>query len=374
MRKTFKFKLFGARRNRKLHQQINAAGLAYNHCIALHKRYYSLYHKHLNLFRLQKHLTKQKRLPRFAYLKEIGSQALQDVAQRIEKGYQLFFLGLQEKRKVHPPKFRKVRKTKSFTLKQAGWKLDEEHGIVYIQGQKYRYNNSRRIEGSVKTVTVKRDKLGDIYIYLSCDVESAEMEARTGKSVGFDFGYKESMLVAEEPEDDVAIPMFFLHALRKIRRASRSFQRKQNRSGNKRRALKVLERLHRKAANQRRDYHWHLAHELCQRYAVICIETINLNFMKKKHGKKTNDYGYGEFLRILEYVGRQYGTRVVKVDRFFPSTQLCSACGYQNTELRGTDALSIREWDCPSCGAHHDRDRNAATNIHREGLRLLSGA
>ena len=94
MRETFKFKLFGARRNRKLHQQINAAGLAYNHCIALHKRYYSLYHKHLNLFHLQKHLTKLKRLPRFAYLKEISSQALQDVAQRIEKGYQLFFLGL----------------------------------------------------------------------------------------------------------------------------------------------------------------------------------------------------------------------------------------------------------------------------------------
>ena len=135
MRKTFKFKLFGARRNRKLHQQINVAGLAYNHCIALHKRYYSLYHKHLNLFRLQKHLTKQKRLPRFAYLKEIGSQAPHDVAQRIEKGYHLFFLGLQEKRKVHPPKFRKVRKTKSFTLKQTGCKLDEEHGVAYIQGR-----------------------------------------------------------------------------------------------------------------------------------------------------------------------------------------------------------------------------------------------
>lgn len=171
------------------------------------------------------------------------------------------------------------------------------------------------------------------------------------------------------------MPLFLHRALRKIRRASRSFQRKQNRSGNKRRALRDLERLHRKVANQRRDYQWHLAHELCQRYAIICIETISLNWMKKSgHGKKTNDYGYGEFLRILEYVGRQHGTRVVKVDRFFPSTQLCSACGYQNTELRGTDALSIREWDCPSCGAHHDRDRNAATNIHKEGLRLLSGA
>lgn len=119
MRKTFKFKLFEARRNRKLHQQINAAGLAYNHCIALHKRYYSLYHKHLNLFHLQKHLTKQKRLPRFAYLKEIGSQALQDVAQRIEKGYQLFFLACKRRgRSILPSSARFERPSPS---RQAGW-------------------------------------------------------------------------------------------------------------------------------------------------------------------------------------------------------------------------------------------------------------
>ena len=91
-------------------------------------------------------------------------------------------------------------------------------------------------------------------------------------------------------------------------------------------------------------------------------------------GKSVADNGYGMLLDMLSYKLEDRGRKLVKVDRFFPSTQLCSACGYQNTELRGTDALSIREWDCPSCGAHHDRDRNAATNIHREGLRLLSGA
>ena len=96
--KTFCFKLYKAKRNRKLHRQINAAGLIYNHCIALHKRYYRLYHKSLNVYALQKHLTKLKKIPRFSYLKEIGSQAVQDITQRIDRAYQLFFRNLKQKK------------------------------------------------------------------------------------------------------------------------------------------------------------------------------------------------------------------------------------------------------------------------------------
>ena len=91
--------------------------------------------------------------------------------------------------------------------------------------------------------------------------------------------------------------------------------------------------------------------------------------MQKKHGKKVMDYGFSEFINILEYLSKQSGTQVVKVDRFFPSSQLCSDCGYQNKEVKN---LSIREWTCPKCGAHHDRDRNAAINIHVEGLKIIS--
>lgn len=369
MVKTFKFKLFHAKRNRKLHRQINACGIAYNHCIALHKRYWKLYHKSLNLYALQKHLTKLKKISRFAYLKEIGSQALQDITQRIDKGYKLFWDNLKHKHKTAPPGFRKVRKYKSYTLKQAGWKLDEEHGAVYIAKQKYRYAKSRNIEGKVKTLTVKRDTLGDIYVYFVCELPDTKAEARTGKSVGFDFGFKGKMLIAENAEDDIPAPYFFRKGRNAIACANRKLSSKRMRSNNRRRARQELARLYRKTANQRNAYHWRLAKELCKKYAVICIEDLSMKFMQAGHGKKVMDYGFAEFQSILEYVGRQVGTKVVKVDRFFPSSQLCPNCGYQNPKVKD---LRIREWDCPICGEHHDRDRTAALNIHREGLRILT--
>ena len=112
MVKTFKFKLFHAKRNKKLHRQINAAGLAYNHCIALHKRYWKFYHKSLNVYALQKHLTKIKRISRFSYLREIGSQTLQDVTQRIDKGYRLFWKNLELKCKTAPPSTSLIRSSR----------------------------------------------------------------------------------------------------------------------------------------------------------------------------------------------------------------------------------------------------------------------
>ena len=108
--KTYCFKLYKAKRNRKLHRQINAAGLIYNHCIALHKRYYRLYHRSLNIYVLQKHLTKLKKMPRFSYLKEIGAQAVQDITQRIDRAYKLFFRNLKQKVRTAPPSFKKVSK------------------------------------------------------------------------------------------------------------------------------------------------------------------------------------------------------------------------------------------------------------------------
>ena len=112
--KTFCFKLYKSQQNAKLHMQINAAGLTFNHCIALHRRYYKLFGKFLNQNKLKKHLTKLKKIAKFKYLLEFGSQAVQDVAERINRAFDLFFANI--KRKVHcsPPKFRKVQRYKSF--------------------------------------------------------------------------------------------------------------------------------------------------------------------------------------------------------------------------------------------------------------------
>lgn len=369
MVKTFKFKLFHAKRNKKLHNKINIAGLIYNHCIALHKRYWHLYHKSLNLYDLQKHITKLKKIKRFNYLKELNSQTVQDITERIDRGYKLFWKNLKNKKKTAPPKFRKIRKYKSITFKQSGWKLDEKHRTIYIQKQKYRYSNSRNIGGKIKIVTVKRDTLGDLYIYFVCEFPNSEVKAHTGKSVGFDFGFKGNMLVAENEIDDIKAPSFFKEMKNKIAKANRNLSSKKLKSNNQKKARLELARLYRKITNKRSDYHWKLAKYLCKKYSIICLENISMKQMQKKHGKKVMDYGFSEFINILEYVAPQFNTKVVKVDKFYPSSQLCNKCGYQNPEVKD---LSIREWTCPSCGHHCDRDRNAAQNILDEGLRILS--
>ena len=387
--KTYKFKLYRSKRNRKLHRQINAAGLTYNHCIALHKRYYRLYGIGLKKNRLQKHLTKLKKLPKFSYLKEFGSQAVQDVTDRIEFGYKKFF----RKENKRPPKFRKVSKTKSFTLKQTGWKLDEENNALIINKQKYRYHKSREVEGLIKTVTIKRDSLGDIYIFLTCQVDRNTVMPRLGKSIGFDFGLKDTLLVAPTPEDDVDMPRFFEQNHRKLRKIQQKLSRKLDANveryvvrgkgrfpiykrplsecRNIQKGFREVARLHKRIANQREAYHWHLAQELCSKYALICVENLNMRWMQKGHGRKVNDYGFAAFIKILEYVASRYGTSIVKVDKWFPSSQLCYGCGYKNLKIKD---VSVREWTCPSCGKHHDRDRNAAKNILREGLRIFGTA
>ena len=366
--RTYCFKLYKAKRNRKLHRQIQAAGLIYNHCIALHKRYYRLYHKFLHLYALQKHLTKLKKIPRFSYLKEIGSQAVQDVAERINRAYRLFFKNLKRKIRTAPPLFKKVWKYKSFTLKQAGWKLDEAHHAICINGQWYHYFQSRAIEGTVKTVTIKRDALGDLYVYFVCKVQENEVLARTGKSVGYDFGLKK-FLAASDGNDKEA-PLFFKQNAVAIRKAGKRLSKKQKGSNHRKRARLALARLYKKVANQRKDFHFKLAHEICKEYALVCIEDLNLKGMQKRWGRKVSDLGFSAFVEILTYQAKKMGTCVQKIDRWFPSSQICHVCGARNPE---TKDLRVREWVCPQCGAVHDRDRNAAKNILRVGASTFFG-
>ena len=366
--KTYCFKLYKAKRNKKLHRQINAAALTYNHCIALHKRYYRLYGKSIKRFQLAKHLTKLKKIPRFSYLKDFGSQAVQDVVERIDRAYQLFFRNLEHGIRTAPPSFKKVRKYKSFTLKQAGWKLDEAHGTITIGKQHYRYFKSREVQGKIKTVTIKRDALGDIYIYFVCETDENKVLSRTGKSVGYDFGLKQ-FLTASDGED-IESPLFFQQNAKAIKKANRNLSRKQKGSHNRYRARLALARLHKKAANQRRDFHFKTALAICGRYSLICIEDLNVKGMQRRWGRKISDLGFAEFVNILKYQAVKTGRAVVEIDRYYPSSQTCSHCGYQNSDIKD---LRIREWTCPECGSSHDRDRNAAQNILKVGASTFLG-
>lgn len=328
-----------------------------------------MFAKMLNMYQLQKHLTKLKKLPKFSYIKNIGSQAVQDITQRIDRAYKLFFRNLKHQIRTAPPSFKKVRKYKSFTLKQAGWKLDEESGCIAIGKQKYRYAKTRKISGRVKNITIKRDSLGDIYLYFTCETADNKAIARTGKSVGFDFGLK-TFLNASDGED-ITAPLFLKQNAKAIKQANRRLSRKRKGSNNRQKAKMELARLHKKIANQRKDFHWKIANQIVGKYALICLENLNIKGMQRKFGRKISDLGFAEFVNKLKYMAEKTGSKVVEIDRFYPSSQLCNQCGHQNKVMKD---LKIRDWICPECNAVHNRDKNAAINILSEGKRIFAAS
>lgn len=364
--RTYCFKLYYSKRNKNLHRSLNIAGGIYNHLIALHKRHYRLYGKSLNVNKLMKHITKLKKQKRFSHWNRLGSQAIQDIAQRIDRGYKLFFRNHALRIKSAPPSFKKVRKYKSFTLKQAGYRLLDGNRIT-IMGREYKYFKSREIEGIVKTLTVKRDLLGDIYIYLACETKEAPVEPRSGESVGFDFGLKTFLKSSDGA--DIVSPLFFKQGAKKIRALNKSLSRKKKGSRNRKKARLALARAHKQIADRRRDFHFKLAEEISRKYSLVCIEDLNLKAMQKLWGKKVSDLGHGQFVSILKYRCAKTGTAVVETPLFYPSSKTCSECGHVLEEL----ALAVREWTCPACGAIHDRDLNAARNILRVGASTLVG-
>jgi putative transposase len=358
--KAYKFKLYFHKRNRYLKRTINAAGVIYNHCIALHKRYYRMFGKYLNCARLQKHIAKMRK--RIDFWQLVGSQAVQDICQRIDKAYQLFFK--YNKRGVRPPSFKKVRRYKSFTLKQAGYKFLGGNRIK-IGNKVYQYWNSQEIDGEIKTVTVKRSPLGELFLLVVADGvgngSTSKVPFMTGKTAGFDFGLKTFLTTSDG--EKIESPQFLKNSMDLVRKASRNHSRKKKGSANRERARKALVRVHEMISNQRRDWFWKLAHRLTDQYDELYFETLNLDGMKRLWGRKISDLAFAEFLGILKWVAEKKGKFVGFVDRWFPSSKTCSHCGHIHKELE----LSDRWWRCPSCHSVNDRDENAAVNINVEG-------
>ena len=366
--KTYSFKLYNSKKNKHLHRQIELACEIYNHCIALHKRYYSLYGGYLHIYRLQKHLTKLKKLPRYQHWKQLNSQAIQDITERIDRAYKLFFRNLKAGVRTAPPSFRKRRKYRSFSLKQTGYKLLDGNingNSIRIGKRIYRYFRSREIHGNIKLLTVKRDALGDIYLFFVTDAVESRESARTGKVVGFDFGLRTYLTASDG--NDIQSPLFFRERLNDIRRANRRLSRKRRGSNNRHKARLELARLHRKLRNQRKDFHFRLANDLTDRYDAMVFETLNLKAMQRMWGRKISDLGFASFISIVKYLASVKDKDVVFIDRFEPSSKTCSVCGYVNHELE----LSMRFWLCPECNTQHDRDRNASYNILRVGTSAL---
>ena len=186
--KSYKYKLYNSKKNNVLISNIELYSEVYNHCVALYNRFYKIFGKNINKYDLQKHLTKIKGRYK-SHWKKLGSQAIQEITDRLDKSYKLFFSNIKKGIKASPPKFKSRHRYKSFTLKQAGYNLDQENDEIIINKKKYKYFNSRCFDGDIKTLTVKRNHKGELFIIFSVKQEiNPKVGFETGKMAGFDFG------------------------------------------------------------------------------------------------------------------------------------------------------------------------------------------
>ena len=363
-----------------LNKRIDICGAIWNAGCTIMKEYYRLTGKTMSKALLYARLGEmRKHTPDWDL---VYSQTVQQIADRIIAGYELFFTNLEKRKngaklKCSPPKCHKISKQKSMTFKQYGKGFYfTENGEVVIQGKKFRYFDSydgllTRVE--VHTMTVKRNSLGEIFLYITCaaDTKGEIWGGRT--AVGMDFGLKRFLTLSDGTI--IESPRFFMQYQKDIAKLNRELSRKQG--GNKgekwsrgyKKALKKLARLHLKIVNQRRDWFYKLARELCKRYSIICIEDLNMKAMQmhKNWGKKVSDYAFSEFVEILKNIAVKFETMVVEIWRFFPSTKTCNCCGHVNEKMDLDDRVFV----CEVCGHTIDRDIGAAINILKEGLRQL---
>ena len=362
--KSYRFRLYPNKvQIELLAKHFGCSRFVYNYFLDQRIEQYKLTGKSDNYYAQAKALTEIKKQEETVWLNEVIAQSLQFALRSVDTAYTNFF-----KKIAKFPKFKSKHSKNSFTVPQ---NASIAGGRLFIpkfrEGIKCRVH--REIKGKIGKVTITKTPSGKYFVSVFTEEEYITPIKKSGKSVGVDLGLKDLFVTSEgeifknnryTKKYECRLTKAQRHLSRKVK-GSKGFENQR---------LKVA-RFHEKISNSRADYLHKCSISLVRRYDTICIEDLNVKGIVKNHrlAKSITDASWGTFVNMLTYKAEWNGKKVVKIDRYFPSSQTCNVCGYVNKDIKD---LSVREWECPHCHANHDRDVNAAINILRIGLNNTS--